>query len=44
MVILDELERGESKRSLARRFDVSRGTISTIKEKEEFYRQNAPER
>jgi len=42
IAILDELERGESKRSLARRFDVSRGTVSNIGEKEEFYRGNAP--
>jgi DNA invertase Pin-like site-specific DNA recombinase len=41
LVILDELERGESKRSLARRFDVSRATVSNIEGKEEFYRGRA---
>ena len=44
MTILDELDRGESKRSLARNFGISRGTMSNIEEKEEFYRRNSPER
>lgn len=42
MAILDELDRRESIRSLARRFDIARSTVRNVRDNEEFYRKRAP--
>jgi len=41
MTILDELDRDESIRSLARRFGVGRATVRRIRDREDFYRERA---